>query len=90
VAKLLQELPQQKRDGNTIARTWANELAFDREKSTSQACALLGMLEFIPALSARLKTDPEGVIADMEDARRSCKFPSFHSRQSIRPSAVRL
>ena len=69
VAKMLQELPFEKRQGSSIARAWINKLAYDTEKATSEACALLHSLEFIPAVAETLEKDPESVIAKMNELR---------------------
>jgi Zn-dependent M16 (insulinase) family peptidase len=76
VAKMLQELPFEKRQGSSIARAWINKLAYDSDKATSEACALLHSLEFIPAVAEALEKDPESVIAKMNELRQYCM--SFH------------
>jgi Zn-dependent M16 (insulinase) family peptidase len=70
VAKMLQELPFEKRQGSSIARAWINKLAYDSDKATSEACALLHSLEFIPAVAEALEKDPESVIAKMNELRQ--------------------
>ena len=78
VAKMLQELPFEKRQGSSIARAWINKLAYDSDKSTSEACALLYSLEFIPAVAEALEKDPESVIAKMNELRQYCTcLPEF-------------
>ena len=72
VAKMLQELPFEKRQGSSIARAWINKLAYDSDKATSEACALLHSLEFIPAVAEALEKDPESVIAKMNELRQYC------------------
>lgn len=67
---MLQELPFEKRQGASIARAWANKLSYDVNKATSEACSLLNSLEFIPEVSEALKTDPESVIAKMNEMRQ--------------------
>ncbi|KAK8858824.1 hypothetical protein IAR55_003054 [Kwoniella newhampshirensis] len=76
VAKLMQELPTEKRDGNTVAVTWANQLAYDSNKSSSQSCDLLNRLEFIPAAADMLEKEPETLIMHMEDLRAYLLEPS--------------
>jgi Zn-dependent M16 (insulinase) family peptidase len=71
VAKQLQELPYEKRNGNGIARSWANRLAFDKEKSTSESCGLLNLLEWLPGIAEALEKE-EGkskVVQGLEEAR---------------------
>ena len=72
VAKMLQELPFEKRQGSSIARAWINKLAYDSDKATSEACALIYSLEFIPAVAEALEKDPESVIAKMNELRQYC------------------
>jgi hypothetical protein len=69
VAKQLQELPFEKRDGNKVAHAWADRLAYDAEKSTSEACSLLSLLEFVPATAKLLEQEPEKIIKRLEEAR---------------------
>lgn len=81
VAKMLQELPFEKRQGSSIARAWANKLTYDVGKATSEACALLHSLEFVPAVAEALEKDPESVISKMNEMRQHCKC--FHSYEQI-------
>lgn len=76
VAKLAQELPTEKRDGNTIATAWANNLTYDASKSSSQACELLNRLEFIPRVAEMLEKEPDVVTEKMEELRKHCMFLS--------------
>ena len=69
-AKQLQELPYEKRNGNAIARAWANKLAFNIEKSTSEAVALLSSFEFYPAVVKDLESNPDQVVKSLEDLRK--------------------
>ncbi|WWC71010.1 uncharacterized protein I206_104963 [Kwoniella pini CBS 10737] len=69
VARLLQELPQEKRDGATIAVAWANKLTYDDSKSTAQHCDTLQKLEFIPKAADLLEKEPETVLTALEDLR---------------------
>ncbi|WRT68029.1 uncharacterized protein IL334_005004 [Kwoniella shivajii] len=76
VAKLLQELPNEKRDGNTIAVAWANRLTYDESKSASQSCELLNRLEFTPHVAELLEKEPETVINALEELRTHLLEPS--------------
>ncbi|WWC62849.1 uncharacterized protein I303_105447 [Kwoniella dejecticola CBS 10117] len=76
VARLLQELPQEKRDGATIAVAWANKLTYDESKSTSQHCDTLQRLDFIPKAAELLEKEPETVINALEELRRHLLDPS--------------
>jgi Zn-dependent M16 (insulinase) family peptidase len=74
VAKMLQELPYEKRDGARVADAYLYSLAYDPAKSTSESCSLLNMLEFIPATAQALKEDPETVIKHLEEVRQICEY----------------
>ncbi|TYJ56451.1 hypothetical protein B9479_002854 [Cryptococcus floricola] len=74
IAKLTQELPQEKRDGNTIAVAFANQLTYDSSKSASQTCDLLARLEFIPRVGEMLAeggAKAEEVVNALEELKQS-------------------
>lgn len=75
IAKRLQSLPGQKRDGQLVATSYANKLAFDPAKSPSEAKGLLTQLEFLPDLAERLKEDPDSVINAMNELRAALLDP---------------
>ena len=68
-AKQLQELPYEKRDGNRVARAYANRIAFNIEKSTSEAQSLIAAFDFYPRLVKELEESPESVIKSLEEVR---------------------
>jgi len=70
VAKQLQELPYEKRQGNSVARAWINKLTFDIQKSTSEACSLLSLLDFVPKTSKALEEEPDVVLQRLEEVRQ--------------------
>lgn len=76
VAKRLQSLPGQKRDGQLVAASYANKLAFDPAKSPSEAKGLLTQLHFLPQLAEQLKTEPEAVINAMNELRAALLDPT--------------
>ncbi|QRV76246.1 Zinc metalloprotease [Ceratobasidium sp. AG-Ba] len=69
VAKILQSLPEQKRDGNTIMQSVSNSLVFETSKSVSNAGSITTQMEFVPELAKRLQDNPEGVIKHMKEFR---------------------
>jgi Zn-dependent M16 (insulinase) family peptidase len=75
VAKQLQELPYEKRNGNGVARAWANRLTFDVEKSTSECCGLLNMLEWLPGVAEKLSEEKgsKEIVGGLEEARGYCE-----------------
>nr|XP_019045357.1 cytoplasmic protein [Kwoniella bestiolae CBS 10118]OCF24287.1 cytoplasmic protein [Kwoniella bestiolae CBS 10118] len=89
VARLLQELPQEKRDGAGVAVAWANRLAYDETKSSSQMCELLKRLEFIPKAAEMLEKEPETVIKALEELRNHLIDPS-KIRVSVRGDVLGL
>ncbi|KAG8691866.1 hypothetical protein FRC11_007225 [Ceratobasidium sp. 423] len=75
VAKILQSLPEQKRDGNTIMMAISNSLTFETSKSVSNAGGITTQMEFIPELAKRLQENPERVIKDMREFREHITNP---------------
>jgi hypothetical protein len=80
IAKQLQELPYEKRDGSSVARAWVNRLVYDIDRSTSEAASLLSLLEFIPATAKALEDDPDSVISALEEVRKYRKCSPIHSQ----------
>ncbi|OCF37287.1 cytoplasmic protein [Kwoniella heveanensis BCC8398] len=76
IAKLIQELPSEKRDGNSIAVAWANKLTYDTQKSSSQQTDLLDRLEFVPSIAETLEKEPDSVIQKLEELRQHLLDPS--------------
>ncbi|OCF75418.1 cytoplasmic protein [Kwoniella mangroviensis CBS 8886] len=89
VARLLQELPQEKRDGSEVAVAWANRLAYDETISSAQKCELLSRLEFIPKAAELLEKEPETVIKALEELRSKLIDPS-KIRVSVRGDVLGL
>jgi Zn-dependent M16 (insulinase) family peptidase len=73
VAKLIQELPERKRNGARVASSTATSLLFDKFKSASQATGLLNSIEFLPRMDAELKEQPKEVIRKLEELRNHRK-----------------
>jgi hypothetical protein len=73
VAKLIQELPERKRNGARVASSTATSLLFDKFKSASQATGLLNSIEFLPRMDAELKEQPKEVIRKLEELRKHRK-----------------
>lgn len=81
VAKLRQELPQRKRDGDGVSQAMSRALVFDESKSTAVANGLLRQIDFLPELARRIKDEPTSVVRDLEAFRAesapiSCFFLS--------------
>lgn len=72
-AKILQSLPEMKRDGSTVlASIWTDTLY--GENSTLRAGALLSQLEFIPKVTKQLQEQPAEVITALQEIRECSKF----------------
>ena len=48
-------------------------MTYSLEKSTSEACSLLSLLEFVPQTAKDLEENPETVIQRLEEARQYCE-----------------
>lgn len=70
--KLLQSLPSEKRDGLDVALAAFRNLVLDSDRSTNLSQQLLARLESTPAVVERLKSEPEQVVADLEELRKFC------------------
>lgn len=68
--KALQNLPAEKRDGSDVAYSVFRKLV-DGSDSIAATSNLLNRVEFLPAFVARLKDEPEAVVAEFESFRRS-------------------
>ncbi|CAE6470602.1 unnamed protein product [Rhizoctonia solani] len=75
VAKILQSLPEQKRDGNTIMMAISNSLTFKTNKSVSNSGGITTQMEFIPELAKKLQENPEEVIGHMKKFREHVTNP---------------
>ncbi|KIY47049.1 hypothetical protein FISHEDRAFT_75082 [Fistulina hepatica ATCC 64428] len=74
VAKILQSLPEMRRDGSTmLSAVWTDLLM--SEKSTSRAGTILQQTEFIPQLAKGLEEKPDEVIAVFEEIRKHITNP---------------
>ena len=71
-AKIQQSLPEQKREGDTVAWSMSTTLMFD---SLQQANAVLEQSEFNPSIVKRLEEEPESVVKDLEAFRNYVTQP---------------
>lgn len=70
-AKILQRLPEQKRDGDSVLQAVQSETLFD-ESSTSRAMNILAQSEDTTLLVRKLQENRDQVIKDFEDIRKHC------------------
>jgi hypothetical protein len=75
VAKILQSLPERKRDGSTVLdSSWAELLYGDN--STLRAGALNVQAEFLPEVAKQLQESPDEVVNALKEIRNYIKFSS--------------
>ncbi|KAL5495204.1 hypothetical protein ACEPAI_667 [Sanghuangporus weigelae] len=74
-AKVLQRLPELKRDGNTVLNAYSSELLYDAT-STPRSNAVLEQTRVVPRLAKMLQEDPEQVRKDFEEIRKHITDPS--------------
>ncbi|CAO1622067.1 unnamed protein product [Parajaminaea phylloscopi] len=72
-AKMVQSLPELKRDGRSLSWSLLRSLTHDEQKSSSLATSILTLVTKLPELSERLAQEPEKVVQDLEEIRR-CVF----------------
>ncbi len=75
ISKIIQSLPEQKRNGRAIASALSRSLTLDGEKSTNLASSILNLVQTMPALQEALNTDPDKVVADFERIRATLLRP---------------
>ena len=78
-AKIMQGLPELKRDGNNILLSIHSEL-LNAESSTTRANALLLQSEAVPKLISKLDESPDAVRKDFETIRKHSENPCVHLR----------
>lgn len=69
ISKIIQSLPEQKRNGHTIASALSRSLTHDAEKSTNLANSILKLVKTMPELQERLNTEACKVVQDFERIR---------------------
>jgi Zn-dependent M16 (insulinase) family peptidase len=72
VAKIQQNLPELKRDGNTVLGAVSTGLLYG-PNSTSRAGTLLEQIDFIPKITKKLQDEPDAVVASFEQIRKHRK-----------------
>ncbi|EIW67501.1 hypothetical protein TREMEDRAFT_33585 [Tremella mesenterica DSM 1558] len=83
LAKMAQELPYNKRQGDSVSLATLNSILYDPLKSTSEACGLLKALEFVPETMELLEGSPEVVLSHLEEIRAYLLDPAI-IRVSVR------
>lgn len=82
-AKLLQSLPEQKRDGRAISWALSRSLTHSRDLSTNVANSVLSSLDTIPALAERLgavegkPSEPQSVVQELDEVRQALFRPEL-------------
>lgn len=72
--KAIQNLPSEKRDGSNVAYNAYRQLV-NGDESINAASNLFNRVEFLPAFVARLKDEPQAVVAQFEQFRRAITDP---------------
>ncbi|KZV65225.1 hypothetical protein PENSPDRAFT_587192 [Peniophora sp. CONT] len=75
VAQIQSVLPSCKRDGNAVLASVVAGLLFN-SSSTNSAVSIMPQSDFIPRLAARLKEEPDTVINEFEQMRKTITEPS--------------
>lgn len=75
ISKIIQSLPEQKRNGRAIASALSRSLTHDGDKSTNLANSILNLVQTMPALQETLNTDPQKVVDDFERIRSTLLRP---------------
>ncbi|PWY97140.1 hypothetical protein BCV70DRAFT_219707 [Testicularia cyperi] len=69
ISKIIQSLPEQKRNGRLIAAALNRSITHDADKSANLANSILNLVKSMPALQQTLTQDPDKVVADFEKIR---------------------
>lgn len=69
VAKIQQNLPELKRDGNTVLGAVGAQQLYDAN-STQRAGSVVEQMDFIPALAKQLQENPDDVVVKLETIRK--------------------
>lgn len=69
MAKIQQNLPELKRDGNTVLGAVSAQQLYDAN-STQRAGSVVEQMDFIPIISKQLQDSPDDVIAKLETIRK--------------------
>ena len=72
-AKILQGIPELKRDGSTVLSSYNLELLYG-ETSTQRSNAILGQMKAIPELMNMLRENPDQARKDFEEIRKYRKL----------------
>ncbi|TKY89650.1 hypothetical protein EX895_001435 [Sporisorium graminicola] len=75
ISKIIQSLPEQKRNGRAIASALSRSLTHDADKSTNLANSILNLVKTMPELQEALNTDPQKVVDDFERIRSTLVRP---------------
>ncbi|KAJ1023179.1 hypothetical protein NDA16_003332 [Ustilago loliicola] len=75
ISKIIQSLPEQKRNGRAIASALSRSLTHDGDKSTNLANSILQLVQTMPALQEKLNFDPQQVVDDFERIRKTLLRP---------------
>ena len=75
ISKIIQSLPEQKRNGRAIASALSRSLTHDGDKSTNLANSILNLVKTMPELQETLNSNPQKVVDDFERIRSTLVRP---------------
>ena len=81
--KILQNLPSEKREGSAVAAGALREMTQDKNKSSSTALSLLSKIDTAADVMERLKSQPDGVIADLKQLRTAREATVYDSARTM-------
>ncbi|KAF9111927.1 hypothetical protein BGX27_004236 [Mortierella sp. AM989] len=73
---LLNDIPQQKRDGPRMSKHCMDYVIYDHEKSNLAALNVLTQAKFLPEVIKKLEQDPGSVIKDLTELREILTHPA--------------
>lgn len=89
VAKIQQNLPELKRDGNTVLGAVSAQQLYD-DSSTQRAGSVMEQMDFIPKIAKQLQESPDDVIAKLEKIRQCSTFVHYFMARPHELRVVRL
>lgn len=75
-AKMVQSLPELKRDGRSLSWSLLRSMTHEAEKSSSLATSVLSLVNKLPEFNERLSTESEKVVQDLDEIRRTIFVPT--------------
>ncbi|KAF9586373.1 hypothetical protein BGW38_006117 [Lunasporangiospora selenospora] len=74
--KLLNDIPQEKRDGSRMSKSCMSFLTYDHDDSNIAALGILKQAKFLPAVIKQLEQEPETVVKALNELREILTRPA--------------